>query len=316
MQFIPDILSNGFQQITIPQHEDYEGEVVCTVIKKTGHAGPSKAVLYIHGYNDYFFQEEMAEQYLAHGFNFYALDLRKYGRSYRPHQLFNHTLHLNEYYADILDALRLIRQEGNTRILLSGHSNGGLTVSLFAHDHKGLGLFDGIFLNSPFFDMPMGFIAKKIFLPVIVRQGQQHPTKILKQGFNEVYGHSLHIDQRGEWTYNTDWKPHLSPGLSYGWFRAIRIGQGRIAKGITIDRPVLVMHSANTVLPKTWTDKAFTADVILDHRQIRSGAKRIQGDVSIVAIKDGIHDLVLSKKNVRAEVYRQLFEWLDNKFGK
>ncbi len=37
-----------------------------------------KAVLYIHGFIDYFFQTEMAEQFNQHGYDFYALDLRKY----------------------------------------------------------------------------------------------------------------------------------------------------------------------------------------------------------------------------------------------
>ncbi len=30
--------------------------------------------------SDYFFQTEMADQFNQHGYDFYALDLRKYGR--------------------------------------------------------------------------------------------------------------------------------------------------------------------------------------------------------------------------------------------
>ncbi|PZR25421.1 MAG: alpha/beta hydrolase [Citrobacter freundii] len=312
MQFTADILGNGFEQLTISQPDDYEGAVVCTLIRKTCAAPSCKGVLYVHGYNDYFFQEEMAAAYLNRGYNFYALDLRKYGRSYRPHQLFNHTLDLSEYYADITDAIAIMRQEGNTTIILSGHSNGGLTMALFAHDHKGKGLFDGLFLNSPFFDMPMNAFVKKLLVPMIVRRGAREPAKLLKMGFNEVYGHSLHKEKRGEWSYNTNWKPHISPGLSYGWFRAVRIGQARVAKGLVIDKPVLIMHAANTVLPKKWTDKAFTADVILDQRQIRRGAAKIKGDVTVIAVQDGVHDLILSRADVRERVYQQLFSWLDS----
>ncbi|MEG8036484.1 hypothetical protein QP157_14580 [Sphingomonas sp. LR61] len=43
-------------------------------------------VLYVHGWSDYFFQREMAEHLEALGARFFALDLRKYGRSLLPHQ--------------------------------------------------------------------------------------------------------------------------------------------------------------------------------------------------------------------------------------
>ena len=56
---------------------------------------------------DYFFQTEMAEQFNAQGY-FYALDLRKYGRSKLPHQIFYNVLDLNEYDAEITQALEII----------------------------------------------------------------------------------------------------------------------------------------------------------------------------------------------------------------
>ena len=43
-------------------------------------------MLYVHGYNDYFFQKHAADFYTGLGISFYALDLRKPGRSLLPHQ--------------------------------------------------------------------------------------------------------------------------------------------------------------------------------------------------------------------------------------
>ena len=40
-------------------------------------------MLYLHGWNDYFFQTHLADAFAALGFDFYALDLRRYGRSLR-----------------------------------------------------------------------------------------------------------------------------------------------------------------------------------------------------------------------------------------
>lgn len=40
---------------------------------------------------------------------------------------------------------------------------------------------------------------------------------------------------------------------------------------------------------------------------------KIKGDVSVVSIHNGLHDLVLSAQPVREQVYQQLFQWLDQK---
>ena len=86
-EYQPDKYLDAFQMLTIEQPDDYEGKVTCTLVRKLADQKSNKAVLYIHGYSDYFFQEEYAEQFTKRGINFYALDLRKYGRSYLPHQV-------------------------------------------------------------------------------------------------------------------------------------------------------------------------------------------------------------------------------------
>ncbi|MGM7310843.1 alpha/beta hydrolase, partial [Acinetobacter baumannii] len=77
--YAPDILGAGYEQLTLNFPDDYEGKVVATLVRKKATQPTQKAVLYIHGFLDYFFQTEMAEQFNAHGYDFYALDLRKYG---------------------------------------------------------------------------------------------------------------------------------------------------------------------------------------------------------------------------------------------
>ena len=48
-----------YRFFTIPQADDYEGKVVSTFIAHKSNEHRSKAVLYLHGYNDYFFQYQM-----------------------------------------------------------------------------------------------------------------------------------------------------------------------------------------------------------------------------------------------------------------
>ena len=48
----------------------------------THEPNPRGIILYVHGYNDYFFQEELAEKSDSAGFAFFAIDLHYNGRSY------------------------------------------------------------------------------------------------------------------------------------------------------------------------------------------------------------------------------------------
>ena len=76
-----DVLGAPYERRTIVLADDDEGEVVGTLVRLRA-AGPTKrAVLYVHGFVDYFFQTHLAEFFTARGYDFYALDLRKYGRS-------------------------------------------------------------------------------------------------------------------------------------------------------------------------------------------------------------------------------------------
>ncbi|MCQ5183121.1 lysophospholipase, partial [Parabacteroides distasonis] len=75
-QYVPDILGNGYLRRTFQMPDDYEGKVVCTLVKKPQLDSVKQAILYIHCYNDYFFQKQLGDSVNAHGYNFYAMDLR------------------------------------------------------------------------------------------------------------------------------------------------------------------------------------------------------------------------------------------------
>ena len=62
--YVPDILGTGYEQLTLSFPDDYEGKVVATLVRKKAAQSTQKAVLYIHGFLDYFFQTEMAEQFI------------------------------------------------------------------------------------------------------------------------------------------------------------------------------------------------------------------------------------------------------------
>ena len=61
----PDSLGAGFYKHYVDQVMDNGEAVRCTVINFTDSLNESsdRGVLYIHGYNDYFFQSEMAYEF-------------------------------------------------------------------------------------------------------------------------------------------------------------------------------------------------------------------------------------------------------------
>jgi alpha-beta hydrolase superfamily lysophospholipase len=304
-----DILNNGFKQATIVQPSDYEGSVTCTIIRKLPAEKSQKAVLYVHGFNDYFFQEEMADRFVSEGFNFYAVDLRKYGRSWLGHQKLNNVRDLSEYFPDIDTVLHTIKGEGSSKIMLSGHSLGGLIVSLYANARNGSEKFDAMLLNSPFFDLNAKSVLKKSALNYIVKRAEKHPETIAEAGISSLYGESLHKNFHGEWSYNLSWKPVEVPPVNFGWVKAVHDGLIKLSQGLQINKPVLVLHSAKSVDEKKWSDTMFTGDVVLNVDEIAQQARNIIGPYSIQAIPGGMHDLILSRKPVRDDVYTTIFDW-------
>ncbi|MCB2378120.1 alpha/beta hydrolase [Hymenobacter sp. BT635] len=309
-RYQPDVLGPDFEQLVLPQPADYEGPVVSTLVRACHAPAGSRAVLYVHGFTDYFFQRDMAAEYQRHGFRFYALDLRKYGRSWLPHQTPNNVRDLREYYPDLDAALTTMLAEGNCTIVLSGHSTGGLIVALYAQEGALRASVAALFLNSPFLEMHQSWLNRKVAIPLAARIGRWVPGLKLPANLPTEYGQSLHQRYHGEWDYHLPWKPLEVFPVNTGWLRAIHTGHQRIARGLSIRQPVLVMHSDKTVTDSGWSEQYFEADGVLNVRHIRELSPRLGPRVTVATIPGGMHDLVLSRPAVRALVYRELFQWL------
>jgi len=315
LSYSEDILGDNFENLSIPLKPDYEGEVVATLIRKKSQQVSTLAVLYIHGFNDYFFQKELANHFIDNGYNFYALDLRKYGRSWLDHQKFNNVRSLREYDEEITKALEIIKVEENEKVILMGHSTGGLIVTNYAGNHLQNSLFHGIICNSPFYDFNLNLVERKLGIPFLSFLGRFFPNKLISSGFTKLYGYSLHINKHGEWRYSLQWKPHDIPRVNLGFIKAIYKAQQNIHSGLHIDKPILVLHSDKSIYTKKWTDKLMKGDAVLNVDHIQKYASKLQGDVSIMTINNGMHDLILSRKPVRDATYKNMFDWLKKNFG-
>lgn len=310
-QYSPDILP-GYEQMTIQMKPDYEGEVYCTLIRKPQPEPVNKAVLYIHGYNDYFFQSALGDSIQRYGYNFYALDLRKYGRSIRDHQQPTFCKSLDEYYADIDTALALIKKEGNDHIVLLAHSTGGLITPLYMDSRKDSAV-ESLILNSPFLDMNMSWFMEKVAIPTVSFLARFFPDWIVeKTGFSS-YAESLLAEHKGEWTFNTLWKRPEGYPKKAAWLRAIHQGHKKVKKGLSLTCPVLVLSSDKSFTETAaWQEEYRNADIVLDVNDIQTLGLKLGTNVVRDTVANGMHDLILSAEPYRTIAYDKISHWLHN----
>lgn len=308
-----DVLGADYEQTTVNMADDYSGKVRCTVVKKSAE-GSTKAVLYVHGYNDYFFQKEMSDRFVAEGYNFYAVDLRKYGRSLLPEQRRFEVHNIDEYYADIDTAINVALEDGNKDVILMGHSTGGLTLSCYMASGAGDKYpIKALLLNSPFLDMNLSSFNENVAVPFVSWMSSMFKDIEINQGNSNSYAQSLLKKYHGEWGYNTSWKLEISPAVTSGWLGAIHKAHVYIQKGANIKCPVLLMRSDKSIDGDGWNPSYNRGDAVLDVNDISRYGRKLGKNVTEFIVKDGLHDLFLSRKPVRYALYINVFEWLREK---
>ena len=282
-------------------------ELIGTLVRRDGPSRSRRAVLYVHGWNDYFFQRHLALGFADLGYDFYAVDLRRYGRSLRRGHLAGFITDLDDYDEELDAAADLIAAEHDVLVLM-GHSTGGLVASLWAARHPDR--VDAVVLNSPWLDLQGSATVRALGTPVIDALGSRSPTAVLRLPDAGLYARALHTSLGGEWDYDLDLKANPTQPIRVGWLRAIRHGHQRVAAGLDIAAPVLVLASARSSFARRWSEELRGVDTVLDVEQIAARAVRLGPHVTVVRITDGLHDLMLSAEPVRAAVLVEIARFL------
>ncbi|MDP3891034.1 alpha/beta hydrolase, partial [Nocardioides sp.] len=207
MDAVTDVLGEPYSAETIELPADDEGPVVATLVTRRAASPTRGAVLHVHGFADYFFHTEYAEWWNTRGYDFYALDLRKYGRSLRPHQTPNYVTDLRQHFPEIDETWRRITgRDGHDRVVASAHSTGGLTLSLWAHDRRPAQLA-GLVLNSPWLDLQGAWwLRTPVGVTLLDELGRRQPRRVIPRSVSGLYTRSLHQEHEGEFAFNLDWK--------------------------------------------------------------------------------------------------------------
>lgn len=327
----PDTLGPDFEQLTLPLEPDDEGEVVATLVHyvpppreperrrawrwpwepapapQPPPAASGADVLYVHGWSDYFFNPEIARFWADAGARFFALDLRKYGRSLREGQTPAYVTDLATYDADIEAALAAMGA-GERPLILMGHSTGGLILSLWAARNHGRAA--ALVLNSPWLEFQLRGIGRQAISPVIEFGARVNPMRPLPNIDRGFYARSIAREFDGEWEYDHRMRPDRGFPIQPAWLTAILAGHAAIDAGIDVGMPVLTLLSARSTFQPRWDDAMLTTDTVLVVDDIARHAIDLGTEVTVVRIDGALHDVFLSREPARAAAYAAITRWL------
>ena len=317
-EWTDDVLS-GYRQSTLAlgADPDGEGELFATLVRRADSTPSTSVVLAVHGYTDYFFNTDLADFFAGRGWRFYGLDLDRCGRSLRAGQTPHFTTDLARYDRELERAMAVIAAENPaSRVLMYGHSTGGLVMSLWLNrvrergETAALGVA-GLVLNSPFLDLNGPAILRtRATSTAIGAASRGRKTRVVRGPGSGGYGLTLHQAYHGEFDYNLEWKPLGGFPVTVGWIHAIRRGQARLHRGLDIGVPNLVLRSDHSVAETAGTEVLQRGDAVLDVAHIARWAGCLGNRTTSVPVIDAKHDVFLSLAEPRAAAYAELDRWL------
>lgn len=317
-EWVPDPLP-GCSRRTLPLGEDEEGPFCATLVRFEDHPEPEEPeggsqpkapVLQLHGWSDYFYNLPLARLWAEQGHPFYALDLRRYGRSLREGQTPGYVEDLTHYDADLEAALGVIAEEHPEapRPIIQGHSTGGLIAALWAERHPDRA--GVLVLNSPWLEVPGDAAARTALEGLLTPLSHLSPKRAMKLPVMDNYWQSLSDQAHGEWSLHPRWRPRNSFPMTSGWLKAVLAGHRAIHDGLHLRMPVLVLLSAATKYQRHWTEELLEHDSVLDVDLLARRAMKLGRRVTVVRLRRALHDVFASEATVRQEAFEEVSRWL------
>ncbi|MDQ0801130.1 alpha/beta hydrolase [Arthrobacter sp. SLBN-112] len=315
MQWQPDILGRDFESCSFVATgaDGVERTATLVRLRPPGDvdvpAGRRRAVLFLHGWSDYFFNADLARFWAGAGYDFYALDMHNHGRSLRPEFPGGYVGDLAAYDAEIQEACRLIELAGAPGpVALMGHSTGGLVAALWTSRHPEA--VSQLILNSPWLEMHGSALVRRAASGMVRPVARFRPQAVLRLPQRGHYWRTISSAADGEWPLDERYRPRMAFPVRAGWLRAVLAGHARVARGLGIQVPILVLLSKGSANGLFWSEDMRRTDAVLDVSTIGARALTLGSTVTVERIDGALHDVFLSPKAIRTDAYARLARWL------
>lgn len=200
-------------------------------------------------------------------------------------------------------------ETGERPLVLLGHSTGGLTLSLWASRHPGAA--SAVVLNSPWLEFQATEVGRAVVAPLIQARSKFRPLAPLPSLDPGFYTRAVSKRFDGEWEYKQQWRPDRGFPVTASFINAVFQGQAQVARGLSIDAPVLVMLSDKSYLQPKWSSEALEADVVLNVDSVARRAPDLGPDVTLHRVSEAFHDVFLSPAPIRAHAYAGMGRWAE-----
>lgn len=307
----PDFL-DGYEAATLPapaQTPRNRG-VVRTLVRRIDQPEhPRGIALHVHGRNDYFFQTHLADAMAADGLAFYAVDMRRAGRSLQAGETPHHFTDIAELGEDIGAAIdAAVADAGELPVIVHAHSTGGLAAAIWASDvgHANLA---GVILNSPLFGLRLKK-WKSVGIEATPMIGLFAPMFVMDPA-PTVYTQRLAAADGGGWVFDPAWKKSTGEPATAGWLRATVLARRRVARGLNIGVPVLLAHADSHGPDKFDNPRVDSQDTVVDVERIRQHGPGLGSDVQMLEVSGAMHDVSLSTPGPRQQFFDAVRTWVD-----
>jgi alpha-beta hydrolase superfamily lysophospholipase len=280
----------------------------------TGPGGPALqpaegALLYVHGWSDYFFNLELAHFAAARGYRFYALDLPEHGRSLAGGEMPGFVGSAEHYLESLDAAVAEVCADSGTRPVLMGHSTGGLAAALYAQ-RSGEQL-TGLVLSSPWLVAHGGAAAGRVLEAALRPASLRWPRQQLPLPSRGYFWRAVAKEAGGEWELREDLRPRNAFPVRVGWLHGVLQGQRLLRSGPRIELPSLLLASTTSDVGPVWRERMRERDAVLSIAPMRRAAAELCVQLDEALVEGGLHDVLLSPAPVRNEAYGRLGNWLE-----
>jgi len=269
----------------------------------------NKTIIFIHGFNDYHYNNEMSDYFIDNKINVVRLTLRNYGLLSREQPQFYFT-ELTDYFYEIDKTIEFVNKtfsivNADNSIYLYGHSTGGLTSIMYCHHGKYKNYIDKLILNSPFVDLYLGNDFKSTLEEYAMKTFISwygyffKNTTIIKEDLSAPAWIDI-ITKNG---FTIDPKQIINVGGKWsGQLHSIVYYQKLIQSGyIKLNIPVLVLYSDKT-----------SNDTVLDVNEIKKYTNKLGKNIVEVQLIGAYHNVCSSMKSIRNIAYLQILNFIDN----